>query len=99
MLGALAPGGRLVIVGAGKGPLGPLGRFAAAVIRRRFRKQNVTGFIASPPFDENLNTLRELIEAGQVQPVIDRTYPLRDVPRAMAAMEREEALGKIVITV
>jgi len=48
---------------------------------------------------EDLQTLKALIEAGKVTPVIDRTYPLRDVPEAIRSWERGHARGKVVITV
>jgi len=48
---------------------------------------------------EDLRTLKALIEAGKVTPVIDRTYPLRDVPEAIRSWERGHARGKVVITV
>jgi NADPH:quinone reductase-like Zn-dependent oxidoreductase len=40
-----------------------------------------------------------LIEAGKATPVIDRTYPLSEVPAAIRYLERGHARGKIVITV
>ena len=48
---------------------------------------------------EDLVVLKELIEAGKVTPVIDRTYPLSEVPEAMSHLEEGHARGKIVITV
>jgi len=43
--------------------------------------------------------LKELIEAGKVTPVIDRTYPLGEAPEAIRYLEAGHARGKIVITV
>jgi NADPH:quinone reductase-like Zn-dependent oxidoreductase len=43
--------------------------------------------------------LRELVEAGKVAPVIDRTYPLSEVPDAIRYVEQGHARGKVVITV
>jgi NADPH:quinone reductase-like Zn-dependent oxidoreductase len=43
--------------------------------------------------------LKELIEAGKVTPVIDRTYPLSEVPEAIRYLQGGHARGKIVITV
>ena len=43
--------------------------------------------------------LKELIESGKVTPVIDRTYPLREVPDAMRYLEEGHTRGKVVITV
>jgi len=43
--------------------------------------------------------LKELIEAGKVTPVIDRTYLLSEVPEAIRYVEEGHARGKVVITV
>jgi len=48
---------------------------------------------------EDLESLKELIEAGKVTPVIDRTYPLSKTADAMRHLEREHARGKVVIAV
>jgi len=48
---------------------------------------------------EDLLFLKELIEAGQVNPVIDRRYPLSEVPDAIRYLETMRARGKVVITV
>lgn len=48
---------------------------------------------------ENLATLRGLAESGKVTPVIDRTYPLNQVPDAIRYLETEHARAKVVITV
>ena len=46
-----------------------------------------------------LGVLKELIEAGKLRPVIDRTYPLSEVPEAIRYLEEGRAQGKVVITV
>ena len=43
-------------------------------------------------------TLATLVEAGKVTPVIDRTYPLSEVPTAIAYVEEGHARGQVVIT-
>lgn len=48
---------------------------------------------------EDLEFLKELIEAGTPMPVIDRAYPLSQVPEAMRHLEQGHARGKVVITV
>ncbi len=48
---------------------------------------------------EDVALLRELIEAGKVSPVIDRRYPLADVPAALRYLQGGHARGKVVITV
>jgi NADPH:quinone reductase-like Zn-dependent oxidoreductase len=52
-----------------------------------------------PNNKEDLLILTELFEAGEVKPVIDRQYPLSEVPEAMRYVEEGHALGKVVITV
>ena len=48
---------------------------------------------------EDLLVMQELMEAGQVTAVIDRTYPLSQVPEAIRYLEAGHARGKVVITV
>jgi len=54
---------------------------------------------AEPNNKEDLEYLAELFEAGKVLPIIDRTYPLSEVPEALRYLEEGRALGKIVISV
>jgi NADPH:quinone reductase-like Zn-dependent oxidoreductase len=51
-----------------------------------------------PNKKEDLVFLQELFEAGKVVPVIDRRYPLSEVPEAMRYLEEGHALGKVIIT-
>jgi NADPH:quinone reductase-like Zn-dependent oxidoreductase len=55
--------------------------------------------LASKPRQDDLVVLGELIEAGKLTPVIDRTYPLSEVPEAIRQLEQGHARGKLVITV
>ena len=48
---------------------------------------------------EDLQLLKELIEAGKVTPVIDRTYPLSETPEAIGYVGEGHARGKVVIRV
>lgn len=48
---------------------------------------------------DDLVTLAELIESGKITPVLDRSYPLSEVPEAIRYFEESHAHGKIVITV
>jgi 2-desacetyl-2-hydroxyethyl bacteriochlorophyllide A dehydrogenase len=48
---------------------------------------------------KDLLFIRELLEAGKVVPVIDRAYPLSEVPEAIRYLEQGHARGKVVITV
>jgi NADPH:quinone reductase-like Zn-dependent oxidoreductase len=55
--------------------------------------------LSSTPRRDDLETLRELIEAGKVTPVVDRTFPLDQVPQAMGHLLAGGGRGEIVITV
>jgi len=48
---------------------------------------------------DRLVVMKELIEAGKITPVIDRTFPLSEVPEAIRYLASGQARGKIVITV
>jgi NADPH:quinone reductase-like Zn-dependent oxidoreductase len=48
---------------------------------------------------EDVIALTELVEAGTLRPVIDRTYPLIEAPDAIRYLEEGHAAGKIVVTV
>jgi len=49
--------------------------------------------------EEDAVFIKELLEAGKVVPVIDRRYPLSEVPEALRYLEEGHAQGKVVITV
>ena len=48
---------------------------------------------------DRLVVMKELIEAGKITPVIDRTFSLCEVPDAMRYLESGRAKGKVVITI
>ena len=97
---ALTPKGTLVIVGSeGRGRwLGGFDRSLRAPLLARLVGQRLR-MLASKPGQQDLQTLQELLEAGKLTPVIDRTYPLGDVPEAMRQMVEGHTRGKLVITV
>jgi NADPH:quinone reductase-like Zn-dependent oxidoreductase len=97
---ALTPKGALVPNGGGFNHrwVASGGRLIGAKLSFSFGSQNAPTFIASSK-QQNLVALRELIEAGKVIPVIDRTYPLREVPEAIRYLAKGHARGKLVITV
>jgi NADPH:quinone reductase-like Zn-dependent oxidoreductase len=98
---ALTDTGTLVLVG---GPdegrwLGPLAGVLAAVVLSRFVSQNLVMILASLSREGDLATLRDLMAAGTVTPVIDRRYGLTEVPEAIRYLEEGHARGKVVITI
>ena len=55
--------------------------------------------LASRRTREDMVVPKELIEAGKVTPVIDRTYPLSETPQAVGHVDKGHTQGKTVITV
>jgi NADPH:quinone reductase-like Zn-dependent oxidoreductase len=98
---ALAPRGALVIVG-GEGGGRWLGGFDRQILRApmvaAFSRQRLRPLV-SKERSQDLLVLKELIEAGKVTPVIDRTYPLHEAPEAIRYLEEGHARGKVVIRV
>ena len=78
--------------------LGPIWFLARMALLSPFVGQKLTSFTAHPR-TEDLDTLQELIATGTLRPVIDRAYPLVEVPEAFRYLERGHARGKVVITV
>jgi len=48
--------------------------------------------------NKGLAFMKELLEAGKVLPVIDRRYPLSEVPEALRYFGEGQARGNVVIT-
>jgi NADPH:quinone reductase-like Zn-dependent oxidoreductase len=97
---ALSPKGRLVIVGGETDGrwLGGTDRQLRARLLSLFVSQQLGTFISSENAAD-LIALRELIEAGQIKPAVDQTYPLSEVATAIRDLIEGRARGKIVITV
>lgn len=97
---ALAPDGTLVIVGGEGGGkwLGGIDRQLRAAVLSPFLRQRLVTWIASAR-QEDLEELRRLIEAGAVTPVVDRAFPLGEVPEAIRYLREGRPRGKTVIAV
>jgi NADPH:quinone reductase-like Zn-dependent oxidoreductase len=97
---ALTRNGTLVIVGSeGRGRwMGGFDRNLRAVALSRFVPQRLR-MLSSTPNQDDLQTLRQLIEAGKVTPVLDRTFSLPEVPTAIRHLDQGHTGGKVVITV
>jgi NADPH:quinone reductase-like Zn-dependent oxidoreductase len=100
---ALTPRGTLVLIGTGAGRsngggIGALARPVAALVLTRLGAQRLVSFIAKVRAAD-LAALAELTETGKLTSVIDRVYPLHEVPDAIRYLEDGHARGKVVITV
>ena len=63
-----------------------------------FVSQKLGTFVAKAN-GKDLVALKELIEAGKVTPVVDKAYPLSQVPEAIRHLEEGHARGKVAINV
>ena len=96
---ALTPRGTLVIVGAEDAGnwLGIRRQLRAAALSPFVRQK--LGFFISKERTQNLEELRRLLETGAVTPIVDRTFPLDEVPEAIRYLRAGRARGKIAITI
>jgi NADPH:quinone reductase-like Zn-dependent oxidoreductase len=96
----MTPGGALVVIGGeGGGLLGPMASLLKLRALALFaRSQRLISFLAKVNRGDLL-VLKELVEAGKVTPVVERTYPLTETAAAIAYLETKHARGKVAITV
>lgn len=97
---ALTSKGRLVLSsGDSDGRIiGPVDRVIKAALLSPFVSQDLN-LLSFKRSSDDLELLGELIEAGKVVPVIDKTYPLVETPEAIRYLETGHARGKVVISV
>jgi len=65
----------------------------------RMGSKKIGGMGVAKPNQKDLVIIKELLESGKVKSVIDRRYPLSEVPEAIRYLEAGHARGKVVITV
>jgi NADPH:quinone reductase-like Zn-dependent oxidoreductase len=97
---ALAPGGRLVIVGGETDGrwLGGFDRQLRAMMLSPLVSQKL-GILGAKENSADLSVLREFLESGKITPAVDRTYPLSEIPAALRYLQEGNVRGKIIITV
>lgn len=77
--------------------LGPVPELTKLALLKPFVSQRMVTWVTSPN-QADLLTLRAFLEEGDVVPVIDRTYPLSEVPEAMRYLAEGHARGKVVVS-
>jgi NADPH:quinone reductase-like Zn-dependent oxidoreductase len=98
----LTPKGTYVAIGGPAGRwLQPVGHIFAALalsplVSQRMVMADVYG---CAEYTQDLKTLTEYIEEGEITPVIDRGYSFEDIPAAVAYQEQGHAAGKVVFTI
>lgn len=97
---ALRPTGRYVMVGASTAHIfqALLQVMLLGPMMSRAGRQKMRFFIEKPT-QKDMEFMRELLEAGKVVPVIERTYPLSETAEALRYLGERHAKGKLVITV
>jgi len=90
----LKPGGTLMPSSGHAG----MGYIFKAFLLSMFVRQQGRPFVSTPNQDD-LSALKEMVEAGRVTPVIDRTYPLRETAEAFRYLDQGHAQGKVIIVV
>ena len=90
--GSLEPGGIYL-------PTDGFGNLVRALLPTRSGDKKVVFQIPPRQTKEDVQFLKELIEAGEYRPVIDRRYPLEDVVEATSYVETEQKVGNVVLTV
>jgi NADPH:quinone reductase-like Zn-dependent oxidoreductase len=94
----LRPGGTLVPVGSEGGSRWVGGRsWIQAMLLSRF--VHSLRPLSTKPNHADLQFLNKLVKAGKIIPIIDKTYPLSEVPKAMTYLKQGRARGKITITI
>lgn len=95
----LTPNARLVIVGGEGNPLiGPLGHIAAMWLGAKLGSRTATFFVADLNRPD-LDFLGELLQTGQLKPVVEKRYELTEVADALRYMGDGHARGKLVIAI
>lgn len=101
---ALKPDGRYVPIGhdhfgaSGRRVFGLIPHFLKLMLLSRFVRQLRGPGTPLPTKKEAVATLRELLEAGKITPVIDSTYDLSEVREAFRRMIEDETHGKVILT-
>jgi NADPH:quinone reductase-like Zn-dependent oxidoreductase len=90
---ALTPQGRILPNSGHGGMTYVLKAFLLAPLMRQQDKP-----LTTTPNGKDLAALAEMVEAGKITPVIDRTYPFAEIPAALGYAARGHVRGKVVIT-
>lgn len=93
---ALSPTGMYVMTGGSNAQMFQAMLLGPWLFRSGDQKMGNGG---AGPNQKDLAYLRDLLAAGKVVPVIDRCYPLSQVPDAIRYVEEGHARGKVIITI
>ena len=93
----LTPNGTLILnSGTGAQGMAMLIRLLKPIVLSPFLRQSLRRYLSTPSHAD-LKVLAELVEAGHLTPVIDKTYPLHETAAALRHIEDGHARGKVVV--
>lgn len=92
----LTPKGRCALVGFATVPHLLKSAIQAAWFSANSDKK--IGLMTLNPTAEDRAYLAQLLQDGQIQPVIDRRYPFQELPQALTYLETGRARGKVIVT-
>jgi NADPH:quinone reductase-like Zn-dependent oxidoreductase len=96
---ALTPTGTLILnSGTGARGIAMLVRLVKPLLLSPFVRHHLRRYL-SVVHHADLLVLKQLVESGQLRPVIDQTYRLHETRAALAYIEGGHARGKVVVTV
>ena len=93
---ALSLDGRYVVVGGSSARIFQTMTLGSVISMTGSQKMGL--LIWKPNQKEDMVFLIDLLETGKVAPVIDRSYPLAEVPEALRRLKEGDVQGKVVIT-
>ena len=94
---ALNPGGTYMFVGGSTAQFFQAALLGPLISKTHNKKLGSMGM--AKPSQKDFVFLKELLETGKVVPVIDRCYPLSELPEALRYYGSGQTRGKVVITV
>ena len=91
----------MILLNGGGSPgrvIGAVGSILRAAVLNLFVRQKIT-FVPTSQCRDDMVNVAELVDAGTLRPVIDRSYPLTETADALRYVETGHARGKVIITV
>ncbi len=97
---AVTPRGRVIVNGGGSPGhvIGAVGSVLRAAVVNMFVREQIM-FLPTSQSQDDLLAIADMVDAGTLRPVIDRTYPLAETAAALHHVEAGHARGKVVIAV
>jgi NADPH:quinone reductase-like Zn-dependent oxidoreductase len=93
MMKVLTPNGR-IIPNTGHGGM----RYVIKAFAIALYSSKITGMKVADLNRSDFSYLKDLVESGEISPIVDRIYPFEDTAKAIAYLESGQVKGKVVIS-